>query len=396
MSSNRGLQGFLGFLVVLLLGVPRAGGLAQEVPSGGLEEAQKAAGLLVRDRLREDNPAAFARLRRCPPRSILLVEGHYDHTDRVLRGLRLPFRSCPAAALERESLRGVRLLIVDCPGQVGRGGVERIRRFVADGGTLLTTDWAVLHVLEEAFPGLVRYTRRPTRDDVVRISRVENDPLLHRLFPPGRPACWWIENRSFPVEVLDRRVRVLLASREMERKYGSPVLGLSFRWRRGRVVHVVSHTYLQRNELRIAWERRSALEEARSLGLPTESGAFRRLKSSGALARLPAGHLNAALSAQQLLLNIAVAALESAPEERPPAEIPPPPPAVRPPPPAPGDALRAARTTQLRERPGGTPVLHVARGLRLRPLEERDGWVRVRTPAGQSGWVAHEDLASPR
>lgn len=368
---------------------------SQARDSGSLEEAQRAAGLLLMDQLRERSPEVFGRIRRCPPRSILLVDGKYDHTDRVLRALRLPFRSCTSSTFDRQSLRGVRLLIIDCPGMVGSHGARRIRGFVEEGGTLLTTDWAVLHVLEEAFPGFVRFTRSPTRDDVVRISRVEHDPLLDRLFPPGRLACWWIENRSYPVEVRDPRVRVLLYSDEMGHKYDSPILALTFRWGRGQVVHVVSHTYLQRNELRSPWERSSALDQARSLRLSDESKAFRALKANGTLERLSAGDLNAALSAQQFLLNVAAAALARVQEE--PGDTPPPDEPVVTPPPAPPPrpitaSNSAVRDTHLRDVPRGTPYLRVTRGLRLVVLEERDGWIRVRTPAGQSGWLERDDL----
>ena len=381
-----------------------------------LDEAQKAAGLLVRDRLLLERPADHESLSRCTRESILLVDGVHDHTDRVLSALGLPFERCRASDLFRRSLRAVRLVIIDCPGELEADAIPRVRRFVEDGGRLLTTDWSVLHVLEPGFPGTLRYTRIPTRDDVVRISRVEDHPLLWRVFPPGRPACWWLENRSYPVEAerpIHRSirspgelpgVRILLDSEEMGRRYGSPHIAATFTCGRGRVVHVVSHTYLQRNELRDPWERRAASAEVEALGLPAKGEAYEKVRKSGVLDRVAAGHMNAALSIQQFLLNIVVDALGDAPwpPHPPPGRIEPPPP--RPPPPLPpppsprprAGTARVAAETQLRDRPGGDPILQVGRGLRLEILEEQGGWARVSTPAGQVGWLAREEIDKAR
>ena len=68
------------------------------------------------------------------------------------------------------------MLIVNCPGQVGRAGVTAIRKFVEQGGSLITTDWALKHIVEPAFPGLVAYNARPTADDVVRIEIASQRP----------------------------------------------------------------------------------------------------------------------------------------------------------------------------------------------------------------------------
>jgi len=409
--------------VVALILVVFAGSVrAQQQPhpiDPELVEAQKAAGKLVVERLRQTSAEDGRLLRRCAPSAVLLVEGRHDHTERVLRCLGIPFSTCSAPALARRSLRGVRLLIVDCPGLIG-ASYAKVRRFVASGGTLLTTDWAVLHTIQTAFgispcrdancrdhrhvrpgPPPVRYTGRPTRDDVVRISHIARHPLTRGVFPPGRSACWWLENQSYPVEIVDRaRVETLFSSQEMSSRYGTPTIALTFGHGRGRVVHVVSHTYLQRNELRERWERRSFADEASSLGFRTDGEVYRKLSRDGVLRRIPAGHLNAATSIQQFVLNVVLAALRPAPVPHPPQPprppVPPRPP-IRPLPPAPprvdpAVSAQSLHDTVLRSAPGGAPVLRVAAGLRLVIRERRGDWVRVETPAGQSGWVARRDV----
>jgi hypothetical protein len=63
---------------------------------------------------------------------------------------------------------------------------------------------------------------------------------------------WWLEGSSYPIRVLDPRVRVLITSRELGERYGEPAVAVSFDYGRGEVLHMISHYYLQRTELRTA------------------------------------------------------------------------------------------------------------------------------------------------
>ena len=118
---------------------------AQEVDQ--LRDANRAASVLALERLKARDPDGWRRLRRCPRRAILLVDGRHDHTKLVLGPLGLRYETCRAEAFARRSLRGVRLVIIDCPGTIGPAGVRKASDFVERGGTLLTTDWAVRDVL---------------------------------------------------------------------------------------------------------------------------------------------------------------------------------------------------------------------------------------------------------
>lgn len=379
MRQNPRVSALVTILAVVALGT----GFAQE--PAPLAEAQGAASVLALEKLREADGRAYDRVRGCPDGAILLVDGRHDHTDRVLGGLGIRFRRCSDRDFGREALERTRLLIIDCPGEIGPEGAERTRRYVGRGGTLLTTDWALLHVLEAAFPDKVRWTRRSTRDDVVRITEVRDDPLVRHLFPRDRLASWWIENLSHPVEILDRSVRPLLVSDEMARRYGHGALALTFRHGRGRVVHIVSHTYLQRNTRVHPWESRSAEDEAEACGLPTASEGYKRLRAGGGLARIAAGDLNAALSAHAFVLNVLASSLDE-PEgivrETPPVTSSTPLDSSE-------SSVATVRTgTSLRSSPGGDPVLRVNAGLSLEILEVHSGSARVRTPAGQTGWIA--------
>ncbi|MHC4472885.1 MAG: SH3 domain-containing protein [Planctomycetota bacterium] len=377
-------------LLAAVLFVPPSGATAQQREGRDeMREANRAASLLLLEKMKRDRRKDYEALCRVRRRDLLVVRGSYDHVEWVLRELKVPFAETSPESLARTDLRRARAVLVNCPGRVGSAGVRRLKDFVRAGGLLFTTDWSVLHVLEPAFPGTVRYTRKPTRDDVVpiRILKPEHVFLRHVLTGNDRH-LWWLENRSYPVQVLDRRrVEVLADSEEMERKYGAKPIAVTFREGRGRVVHIVSHFYLQRSELRGDRDRLAAKAFAGDLGFAAASAPVKRLEKEG-LAKVRSGELRSAYSAQQLLANILVEATRPAKPE-PPDPKPP----VEPPKPKPPEGAHAARATVLRDAPGGEPVKAIPADLRLRVLERRGEWIKVATPAGETGWLARDAVA---
>lgn len=62
---------------------------------------------------------------------------------------------------------------------------------------------------------------------------------------------WWLESSSYPIEVLDKKkVKVLVRSEELKRRYKHDPVIISFEWGKGVVYHMISHFYLQRSETR--------------------------------------------------------------------------------------------------------------------------------------------------
>ena len=101
------------------------------------------------------------------------MTGCYDHVEQVLGALEAPYTTIDSRHLDNLPLRPEQLLVVNCPGEMSPVAIVRIRDFVANGGTLFPTDWALRHVVEPAFPGHVAYNGRSTGDDVVRIEVVD-------------------------------------------------------------------------------------------------------------------------------------------------------------------------------------------------------------------------------
>lgn len=214
----------------------------------------EAGGRIARERLRRQDAAAADALDRVRAEDIVVVRGAYDHVEQVLGALELPFVTVGPDDVARLPLRPEQLLVVNCPGEVGPAAIDHIRAFVAGGGSLFTTDWALRHVLEPAFPGLVAFSGTATADDVVRLDAPNLDnPFLAGVVEGADDPLWWLEGSSYPIRVLDpARVQVLLSSREMGERYGEAAIAVQFAHGQGEVFHMVSHYYLQRTELRSA------------------------------------------------------------------------------------------------------------------------------------------------
>jgi hypothetical protein len=184
--------------------------------------------------------------------SVVVVRGNYDRVEDVLDIVSIRHQLISPESVGRLNLRPEQLLIVNCPGNLNRKALTVVREFVARGGSLFTTDWALRNVLEPAFPGLVAYNNRPTADDVVRIEiRDRDNPFLDGVFHEGADPLWWLEGSSYPIRILEpAKVEVLITSNELEGKYGEAPVAITFRHGEGEVFHMISHYYLQRSETR--------------------------------------------------------------------------------------------------------------------------------------------------
>lgn len=189
---------------------------------------------------------------------IVVVAGTYDRVQDVLRLAELPHRVIAPAELDVASLRPEGFLVVNCAPLPLVAHGEALRAWVAEGGTLMTTDWAV-DLATVCFPGVIRRARgRNTADEVVGVEVVDNtSPVTRGLFLDGETPRWWLERESYPFEVTEG-VQVLVRSEEMRARYGSGLVAAAFHWYRGMALHMISHFYLQRAELRTARDTASA------------------------------------------------------------------------------------------------------------------------------------------
>jgi hypothetical protein len=272
-------------------------------PTDRRASAYRAGAAMARERIAREAPSDFAALEAIEAADIVVVRGQYDHVESVLAALELEHTVVEPVALEALTLAPHQLLVVNCPGNVPPGAIGRIRRFVEAGGSLFTTDWALRHVIEPAFPGVLAYNERPTADDVVRIeARVTDNQFLRGVLDDGDDPQWWLEASSYPIRILDpERVQVLITSAELGSKYGEAPVAVLFEHGRGEVFHMISHYYLQRTDLRTARHQAPAASYFAEKAMPVPAGLSLDFDD------LAAGEVESAQSSSRLFANIVAA-----------------------------------------------------------------------------------------
>lgn len=224
-----------------------------------MEHAYKVAAKLGRALIERDRPDDARRLLET---QVVVVRGEYDRGESIFSLCEIGHTAIAPADVARVGLDPDQILFVNCPGNLPERGLAKVRSFVEQGGMLVTTDWALRHVIERAFPGYVAYNGRATADDVVRVvfEQGVGDGLLDGLLDPQDDPLWWLEGSSYPIRVLHPSVKVLVSSAEMQGKYGEAPIVVTWEVGQGKVYHLTSHFYLQRTETRTQRHRVGATD----------------------------------------------------------------------------------------------------------------------------------------
>ncbi len=360
-------------LLATLTLVPTAARAEDGPSTPAMRRANEAAATLVKERLRRENPDAARALAWVGQHDLVVVRGEYDHVESILRALGLRFLLVSPGQVKHLDLTAKQLVIVNCPGTIDGGGRERLARFVRAGGVLYTTDWALKNVVQRAFPHTIAWNGVSTTDDVVGVQVARNDdPMMKNFVVGGTRPRWWLEGSSYPIKILDsQRVEVLVSSQQMRSKYGTSPIAVTFPVEDGRVFHVVSHFYLQRNQGGRAVAAKKVLD-----GVQVSAPAKAALEKQ--MAGLSADDVGAAYAMQQMTANLVLG------KQRQNVEL---------------DRVygqKAKRAVALEEeraqgrgagQKAARPAPSVAAGAQLKVLERKAGKAKVRDLRGNEGWV---------
>jgi len=271
-----------------------------------MEKAYNVSAKILKKRMGKERPEDLEILEKVKESSVIIVIGSYDRVENVLDMIKVPYVLIQTNEVDQIELKPDQILIINCPGNISDEGLDKIKNFVKQGGFLFTTDWALLNILEKIFPEFVKYNQRPTGDDCVAVQVVDkSNKFLEGLFKADEEPIWWLESSSYPIVINDKKkVKVLVTSKEMEEKYGEAPIVITFDYGDGgTILHMTSHYYLQRAELRTDRQKMSAKDYVKSEMAFTDSEA-EELKND--LEGLSLGEAESAYSTTQFISNVIV------------------------------------------------------------------------------------------
>ncbi len=209
-----------------------------------LKSAYKSSGAVFEQVSKLQSPGLYERLKAIEPGEIVVVKGQYDHIEKLVDTLKVPYKLIGQGDFE-ESGRG-RVMFVNCATYSGAN--KRVADFVEKGGRLITTDWS-LGLITATFSGYLHKTKETT-EDVVEVQC--DSPLAKKLLGLHYAQChpkWWLEGSSH-IYSIKKEVTPIITSAEMKTKYGQPFVAVGFNYGNGDVFHFISHLELQRTHLR--------------------------------------------------------------------------------------------------------------------------------------------------
>ena len=227
------------------------GGTGKGDPIGNdVEGANRGAAKKVGHRI---GPGGRAALRRIGPGQIVVVQGNFDKIEKILDRHKIPYTLVQTSFdLVSKNLRHKQILFINCMRRPLRSTeqklTKKIRNFVAHGGWLMTSDWALDPFVTKSFKNMVRVVEpkrgKRQKDLVVRVYPTMADHRLIRQVFGGRvQTLWWIEESSLLFKVTSPRVHVLIETDELEKEFGAREIAFEFTHKKGRVAHVLGHFY---------------------------------------------------------------------------------------------------------------------------------------------------------
>lgn len=173
--------------------------------------------------------------------SILVIKGKWDHAEHLLEQAGIEFSETSSGSVASH-IKGARVALLNCPADLSDSDMFALRKFVDDGGYLLSTDWALDGSVARMFPTyLVWKGAYSAHQTVDAITVAPADPLVHD-FDTTSP--WHLDDKCEIVELAGGSpVTVLVRSRQLSNADPSRkgILAATFQYGKGKVLHLVGH-----------------------------------------------------------------------------------------------------------------------------------------------------------
>ncbi len=229
-----------------------------------MDAAYVAAGKVLAAQKENDSLIAnqFKELKELKP---VVVPGQHDHIEKILKAMEISYETKNLLDLSTLPPIHNRPILINCSSinSPQRSLIERLKDHVREGGTLITTDWA-LTLTNAIFLEYIGWNEQRTNgyneSFAIDGTNLEKDaPTL----------SWFVESCSYPLALpMHEDVKIILSSESFGKKYGgNPALGVSFPFGKGGVIHYVSHLYAQMVKLHNDQDKSASTEWAQKKGV---------------------------------------------------------------------------------------------------------------------------------
>jgi hypothetical protein len=202
---------------------------------------------IVKDKIAGDNLEDLKVLQGLRKDEVIVVAGSADQIENVFTKIHLPFTKITAEQLSNYNLLPEHTLYMNChPSGYSEAAKQKVKKFVADGGLLITTDYVLNMLLTDIFPSTLHYGGEQTVDKSVPIQCID-DPYDEILKAFKGEKEWKLAGGSHPITIKDsNNVTVLIKSDALAKEYnGNGAILIRFQYMQGTVYHMISHFHLQ-------------------------------------------------------------------------------------------------------------------------------------------------------
>ena len=191
--------------------------------------------------LEQTKGAELELVRSAKASDIVVVEGEHDNIEKILDALEVPYTM--VGHIGDATRKNPNTVFVNCK-EYGSFSEDAVRRYVKDGGRIVTTDWA-LNVFTKSFPGYVKKGKEDIPNNRLGISAANylGVRLMGTKFVSKKPK-WFFEESSYIVfneKKEGKEVISLLVSQELQGKYHTNLVAFGIKYSKGEAIHFTSH-----------------------------------------------------------------------------------------------------------------------------------------------------------
>ncbi|MFA5795393.1 MAG: hypothetical protein WC980_10070 [Candidatus Brocadiia bacterium] len=199
-----------------------------EPAKGGDQPAQK-----VLDNMTYSRKADYSTMSRLIQEDVVLLgcrdddpEGYEDQVQEVMKALSISYTGVTRQELETYNFSKTAALLCNCSEQgVSQKAADNIKTFLAKGGYLFATDWAIDGVIRKVAPGSLKSLGMGSQQgkQMTMVSPFEKNKehlFLRGVFPKDKPSLQWMLDQGFKYYSAEKpeNVTVLIVGDEKMKK----------------------------------------------------------------------------------------------------------------------------------------------------------------------------------